>query len=207
MRRKTDIRSSFRAVRFDMLAFTLATQPNNFFIGIFIMLRGIRLALQVTIAAFALGTAYGAPTLPAVVLPPLDSGSSRIFFSGGSAHGLVKIGDQEIGDVQWDQYLVVDALPGTYTVSCPRTNLLPETLELVVTPGQTRAFACETAPMGAGWALLLPGGAIGGAVAGAAAGSSQTKYSFKTHVAARPTIMARWKVIAYTKLSGPPSGP
>lgn len=165
----------------------------------------VRLTLQVTCTAFALGTAYGAPTLPAVVLPPLDSGSSRIFLSGGTAHGIFKIGDQEIGDVLWDQYLVVDILPGTYTVSCPMKNVFPETLELVVTPGQSRAFACERAPMGAGWALVLPGGAIGGALAGAAAGSSPTTYTAKTHVVARPTIMAHWRVVSYTKLSSPPN--
>ncbi len=169
------------------------------------MLGRIRLALQVASAAFALGTAYGAPTLRAVDLPPLDSGSSRIFLSGGTTRGLFKIGDQEIGDVLWDQYLVVDASPGTYMVSCPRKNLFPDILELAVTPGQTLAFACESSPVGAGWALLLPGGVIGGAIAGASAGSSPTKYTYKTHVVARPTIMARWKAVSYTKLSSPPS--
>lgn len=179
------------------------------------MLKQFALVLMSTSIAFVFGNTCDAASQPGVVLPALESGWNRLFISAGTASGPVVIDGQDVGHATSDEYFVVDLLPGTYAVTCTPDHLngnFTEKRDLTFKVGETRAFACDRAPYGGGWAAVVPFGAIGGAVVAAASTSSTSpKYSFKTHLVERPSIVRLRKVVAYSKLkqaeqSAPQSG-
>jgi len=159
-----------------------------------------KLFSAVTIALVLSGCA-SRPAIRAefVGLPSLESGWSRMYLSAGimsgvklwSVHqvGPVFVNNQRVGTNAKDEHLVVDVLPGAYEVYCtpeePEKNFI-EKRQFTFSAGETRYFACNMEPKGAGMYFGL-------------IGVLASEHLTKTYFQERP-IDTNSKLVSYKKL-------
>jgi hypothetical protein len=137
------------------------------------------------------------PRLAYTDIPPLKSGWSRVKITSGK-HGWARlwtteqlgpvfINDQPVWDAAKDEYIVIDLLPGSYKLSwTPRASekIYTEKRQFTFRAGETRHFACDVAPKGAGSYFGL-------------IGALASDYLYKTYLEERPMDNPNSNPVAY----------
>jgi hypothetical protein len=103
-------------------------------------------------------------------IPALESGLSRVKITSGKYSwtrlwtteqlGPVFVNDQTVWDAAKDEYVIIDLSPGIYELSwTPRASdkVYTEKRPFTFRAGETRHFACDMAPKGAGMYFGLVG--------------------------------------------------
>lgn len=111
-------------------------------------------------------------------LPPLENGSSRVYFSTGcwqifggeDCRGVslpfntpILINNRTVGIASENEFIIIDFLPGTYEGYCipaQRDKNFTEKRQLMLKAGETRYYSCNMAQKGAGMFFGLIGALV-----------------------------------------------
>lgn len=170
------------------------------------MVRINNLLATLTIALILVGCASRPVPRPAYTdIPPLENGWSRVKITSGKYGwsrlwttgqlGPVFINDQPIWDAAKDEYIIIDLLPGSYELSwTPRDSakVYTEKRPFTFRAGETRHFACDIAPKGAGVHFGL-------------IGVLASDYIAKTYLEERPMDNPNSIPVAYKLFNSAPS--